>query len=96
MPRRNAAVPTIGDGMSAIDPSSLRRFRAAVPQLRELLQSSDGCDRELLLQAAMRRTLLELSEVSSRAARMEADPLRAEQLRVVSRVATELALTAPQ
>jgi hypothetical protein len=87
---------TIGDRLAAIDRSSLRRFTASVPGLRRLLRSTGGCDRELLLQAAMRRTLRELSEASKNAARTEADPLRAEQLRVVSRVAMELALTSPQ
>jgi hypothetical protein len=74
----------------------MQRFSPTVPQLRELLQSSDGCDRELLLQAVMRDTLRDLSEVSSRAARIEADPLRAKQLRAVAEVATALALTVHQ
>jgi hypothetical protein len=95
MPRKIDVLSNLGDCITAIDRLTLRRFTATVPQLRRLLQSADGCDRELLLQAAMRRTLRELSEISSRAARNETDPLRAEQLRVVSEVATDLALTAP-
>ena len=51
------------------DGSLLRRFAATAGQLRELLQSDGGGERELLLRAAMRRTLRELSEVSGRAAR---------------------------
>jgi hypothetical protein len=95
MPQKTRALSVADDPMVAIDPSSLQRFAATVPQLQRLLQASDGCNGELLLRAAMRDALRELAEVSTRAARVEADPLRAEQLRVVSKVATELALTAP-
>ncbi|HEX8152008.1 MAG TPA: hypothetical protein VF698_02730 [Thermoanaerobaculia bacterium] len=86
----------IRDCASASDRSSLRRFRASAPRLRELLRSRGGCERELLLQAAMRDTLRRLAAESRRAARIEADPVRAERLRLVSEVATELALTAHQ
>jgi hypothetical protein len=95
MPQKTGALSHIGNRMAATEGSSLRRFTATVSQLRQLLRANDGCDRELLLQAAMRRALRELADVSGRAARDEADPLRAEQLQVVSRVATELAQTAP-
>jgi hypothetical protein len=94
MPQRTAAPFAIRDRKVVTDPSSLRRFTAAVPHVRQLLQSNDGCDRELLLRAAMRRTLRELGEVFSRAAGVEASAVRAEQLRALSEVATELSLTA--
>jgi hypothetical protein len=96
MPQRTPALFTTGDRVVPIDPSSLRRFTATVPRLRRLLQSSEGCDRELLLRSAMRRTLRELAEAFSHAAGAEASPVRAEQLRALSKVATQLAHTALQ
>ena len=95
MPPRNAARFSKADYRVAGHPSSIRRFASTVPHLRELLQSSDGCERELMLQAAMRRTLRELSDASSRAAGMEGDPSRAKQFRAMAKAATELARTAP-
>jgi hypothetical protein len=96
MQQRIGTLSNIGDCAVASNRLSLRRFKASASQLRELLQSSGGCERELLLQAAMRDTLRKLAEESNRAARIEADPVRADQLRVVSEMATELALTAAQ
>ncbi len=42
----------------------------------------------------MRDTLRELAEISGNVAGMETDAVRADQLRALSRVATQLALTA--
>jgi hypothetical protein len=96
MPPKIDTLCPSADRLVAVDPPSLYRFTATAPHVRRLLEASGGCDRELLLRSAMRRALRELAEVFSGAAEIEADPLRAEQLRVASRVATELALTAPQ
>ncbi|HEX8173273.1 MAG TPA: hypothetical protein VF824_22255 [Thermoanaerobaculia bacterium] len=96
MEQRSGSFTDVADCAIASRRAALRRFSASAPQLRELLQSSDGCEREMLLRAAMRDTLRELAEKSRRAALIEADPSRAEQLQAVSDVALELARTAAQ
>jgi hypothetical protein len=96
MEQRSGSFTDIADCAIASGRAALRRFSASAPRLRELLQSNDGCERELLLQAAMRDTLRKLAEESGRAALIEADPSRAQQLQAVSDVALELARTAAQ
>jgi hypothetical protein len=81
--------------VAVVDASALSRFATKAAQLRELLQASDGCDQELLLRSAMRDALRELADVSTIASHLEADALRAGQLRHLSRLATELAQTTP-
>jgi hypothetical protein len=92
-PRSSSVSPA--DRAIGLDAPSLR-FAAAVPHLRELLQASDGCDRELLLQAAMRTVLQKLAGALGRASDAEASTLRAEELRALSNVATQLARTTRQ
>jgi hypothetical protein len=90
MERTLGAVPHISEGLSFV---SLQRFAATAPQLRQLMQTSGGGEKELLVRAALRRALRELSEAVRCAAGVEDDPMRAAELRGLSKMAAELAST---
>ena len=93
MPPSNGSPSAITDRTVAVDPSSLRRFLTSIPSLVSLLESTDGCTQELLLQNAMRRSLAELGEALGLAAGIESRAVRANELRALAEVATRLART---
>ena len=75
--------------------TSLQRFEAAVPELRELLGNEPGSHRQLLLAGELRKAIQQLGDLLSTAGHTQPEEERARQFEAAARNALVLARVSP-